>query len=384
MRVLQTPPRLYPAIGGVETVVLSLSRALADLGHEVEVLCADEPARGPSTVAGIPTRRLWYPIKVANTNITPALPAHLALRRFDVVHTHLPTPWSADWSALLGRARRKGVVLSYYNDILGSGSAGQVASLYNRLCLPVTLRLVHRVVINSTHLLDKPGSPLRRARRKLRQLPNGVDTELLRPQPELRQPGRIGFLAVLDQFHRYKGADVLLEATRQLACRGHTIDLRIGGDGPLRAEYASTAASLGISDHVRFEGFVPEGSLPDFLNSCQVFVLPSTDAMREGYGLVALEAMACGLPVVVTEATGVAALVRDCDAGFVVPPGDPAALALAIERLISSPDIAHHHGMQGRKAMEERHSWKAIAHEFEQLYTQAINAARTPRKRLHS
>lgn len=376
MRVLQAPPRLYPAIGGVETVVLSLSRALVDLGHHVEVLCADEPSGSPSRVGGIRTRRLWYPVKVANTNITPALPMHLALQRFDVVHAHLPTPWSADWPAIIGRIRRKGVVLSYYNDIVGSGLARAVALLYNLLPLRLTLSLAHRVVINSTHLLDNRGSPLLRVRQKLHQVHNGVDTARLYPRPELRQAGRIGFLAVLDEFHRYKGVDVLLEATRRLAGHGHDLDIRIAGEGALKAEYRAMAASMGIGEQVHFAGFIPDRSLVEFYNACQVFVLPTTDMRQEGYGLVAMEAMACGVPVVVTDAAGVAGLVRDCHAGLVVPARDPSALAGAIEQFLSDPDLAGYHGTQGRKAVQERFSWRAIAHEYEQLYAQALAAAR--------
>jgi glycosyltransferase involved in cell wall biosynthesis len=374
--VLQAPPRLYPAIGGVETVVLSLSRALVDLGHHVEVLCADEPSGSPSRVAGIRTRRLWYPLKVANTNITPALPLHLALQHFDVVHAHVPTPWSADWPAIIGRVRKKGVVLSYYNDIVGTGLASAIALLYNLLPLRLTLGLAHRVVINSTHLLDDPASPLLRVRQKLRHVHNGVDTARLCPKPELRQAGRIGFLAVLDEFHRYKGVDILLKATRELSGRGQAVDLRIGGEGALKVEYRNMAASMGLGDDVRFEGFVPERALVDFYNTCQVFVLPATDARQEGYGLVAMEAMACGVPVVVTDAAGIADLVRDCNAGLVVPARDPSALAGAIEQFLSDPELARHQGAQGRKAVEERFSWRAIAHEYEQLYAQALAAAR--------
>jgi glycosyltransferase involved in cell wall biosynthesis len=380
MRILQTPPRFYPYVGGVETVAVALSRALVTLGHDVTVICADEPPGGPTRFDGADIHRLWYPAKVANTNITPALPMALWRTPFDVIHTHLPTPWSADWSVLIGRARRKGVVLTYYNDIVGGGGAATaIARLYNTAWLPVALALAHRVVFNSASLFERPGTPLKAVERKACLVPNGVDTRRFYPKPELRTAGKIGFLAVLDDFHRYKGLDVLLRSAQELDGRGLEGTLLVGGSGALRSEYERLAASLGLVDRVRFLGFVPDSELLDFFNGCQVFVLPTTDRRREGFGLVVVEAMACGVPVVVTSAAGVADVVRETGAGIVVPPGDTSALTSALERLLTEPGLARQLGERGRKATEKRFDWTAIARRYEPLYEEAMAIGRRPR-----
>ncbi|MDP7494745.1 MAG: glycosyltransferase, partial [Candidatus Undinarchaeales archaeon] len=114
MRILHTPVRFHPYTGGVENYVLELGRRIAARGHEVAVVCADEPHASGCEVDGISVRRLSYLGKIANTNVTPTLPLRLLRERFDILHTHLPTPWSADWSAIVSWMRRKPMVLTYH------------------------------------------------------------------------------------------------------------------------------------------------------------------------------------------------------------------------------------------------------------------------------
>jgi glycosyltransferase involved in cell wall biosynthesis len=374
MRILQTPARFYPFIGGVENVVAELSRALVELGHEVTVVCAAEPPGSATSLDGVKVRRLSYLFKVANTNITPALPLHLLRERYDVVHTHLPTPWAADWSALLGRLRGKGVVLTYYNDIVGTGAAAAIAQAYNLVVLPVTLGAAHQIVVNSDAATSNSRSPLMRARDRIVLIPNGVDTQRLHPVDRLRIPGTIGFLALLDEFHRYKGLDVLLHAVKQLVDGGQDVKVLVGGEGSLRAEFEQTAERLGVSEHIHFQGFVPDSQLHNFFNRCEVFVLPSTDRRQEGFGLVALEAMACGVPVIVSSAAGVAGTLEQSRAAVIIPPGDATALANAIRALLASPLEAERLGRQGRSLVETQFSWHSLARIYEQVYEAACRS----------
>ena len=104
MKILQTPVRFYPFVGGVENYVHSLNKELVKLGHEVTVVCANEPKVKPEEMMeGIKVKRLNYIGKIANTNITLKLPLELFREDFDLVHTHIPTPRSADWSAIVAR-----------------------------------------------------------------------------------------------------------------------------------------------------------------------------------------------------------------------------------------------------------------------------------------
>src|SRR5664280_2480803 len=97
MKIVQTPVRFYPFTGGVENYVYYMSKELVKLGHDVKVICANEPSSiKEEIVDGINIKRLHYITKIANTNITPGFPFALSSEDFDIIHTHIPTPWSAD------------------------------------------------------------------------------------------------------------------------------------------------------------------------------------------------------------------------------------------------------------------------------------------------
>lgn len=373
MNILQTPVRFYPAIGGVETVVLGLSRALAQRGHRVHVLTSDEPSAQPTQLDGVRITRLRTAAKLANTNITPALPLHLMREPFDIVHTHLPTPWSADWSAWMGRVRGKAVVTSFYNEIVGqTGAASAFAKTYNATAFKALLRASHRLITLTPEHISSPISPLKNALGKTRLLKAGIDTAQFAPMPELRQPNVVSFLAVLDEFHRYKGLDVLLRAMAQVRARNAQARLRVGGQGALRGEYERMAAELGLGANVEFLGRLPDAQLAPFFNQSSVFVLPSTSGAQEGYGLVALEAMACGVPVITTSEAGLAPIAQQANAALVVPAGNAAALANAIERVLGDPALAAQLSANGQALIQNKFSWAAIAQEYESVYAEAI------------
>ncbi|MCU4718209.1 glycosyltransferase [Halapricum hydrolyticum] len=376
MRVLQTPVRFAPSIGGVETYVHSLSRALVEAGHEVSVVCASPDVDVPAleTVDGIEVHRLRTTGRIANTDLTPGLPVALLreLRRADVVHTHLPTPWSADVSAFLGLVADRPVVVTYHNDIVGTGLADRVAKLYNRTVLQATLRIADRILITQPAYLQR--SPhLKPFAEKVRVVSNGVDTDLFAPGdvPPARQrelgfdpDGRnCFFLSVLDSFHEYKGLDVLLAALAGDEW-SEPPRLVVGGEGDAREGYENRAAELGIADRVRFAGRLSTAELVDAYNAADVFVLPSTDGDQEGFGLVLLEALSCGVPVVCTDVVGVADDVRAHDLGVVVEPGDEGALAAAIEDVLGETFDA----AAARSLCQEQYSWRSKAAEIVDIY----------------
>ena len=142
----------------------------------------------------------------------------------------------------------------------------------------------------------------------------------------------------------YKGLPVLLDAMA-----GVDGTLILAGEGRDRAALATQASRLGIAGRVRFLGDVAEDELPALYHACDVFVLPST-ASTEGFGLVQLEAMACAKPVVSTRLpTGVAVVNRHGVTGLTVPPGDAAALAEALNRLLHDRTLASAYGAMARR-----------------------------------
>ena len=202
-------------------------------------------------------------------------------------------------------------------------------------------------------------------------VPNGLDLEdYPEPSPERRAAARdrIGAKGVVvgyaGRLLAMKGVDVLLRAAAILAgaraaATGFTVV--IVGDGPERATLESLARELGLADRIQFRPAVPHESVPEVFAAFDVTVIPSltTRTWKEQFGRVAVEAMAAGSVPVVSDSGALPSVVGD--AGIVTPEGDPAALARALERLLSSQGERDSFALRGRERVRERFTWSAIA-----------------------
>ena len=366
MKILQTPARIF-ATGGVESYVRNLSKELIEMGHDVEVICADGPGEN-EVDQRIHTKTLKSRGKMANTSITPYLPLALHREDFDILHTHLPTPWSADWSGLISRLKKRPLVLTYHNDIVGEGWAGQIAWIYNKTALKLLMKSAGGIIVTRNRYV----SPyLKEYAGKVFFIPLGIDVEAFRPRAAPPK-GDIFFLSVLDEFHRYKGLEVLFAALKIMKQELPDVRLVVGGRGCMLDHYRRMAGSLGIGDNVSFAGFIPSEKLIEYYNGCKLFALPSTDLSREGFGIVPLEAMACERPVVVTEIMGMAGDINECGAGMVVRCNDKEALASSMLAILKDDDLARRMGAEGRKLAIGKYSWRRAAEQIERVYRELL------------
>jgi len=372
MKILQTPVRFYPFIGGVENYVYYLSKELVKLSHEVTVICANEPfTKKKEIIDGIKVKRLFYFGKVANTNITPQLPFALSKENFDIIHTHIPTPWSADWSNIVSKFRKKPLVVTYHNDIIGNGFVDNIAKFYNHTSLKSLLNKADCIIITQPNYIHS--SPyLGKYEDKIQVIPNGVDVDKFKPLNLNKQKNSIFFLSLLDEFHKYKGFDYLLNALKIVKVDIHDVKLVIGGTGKLLDYYRNMANDLGLNDNVEFHGFIPHDKIVEYYSKSSVFVLPSISSKQEGFGIVALEALACKTPVISTEIVGVANDVKKNNAGIIVPPKDVNKLANAIIKMLTKDDLSQKMGINGRKLVEERYTWASIAKMAEKVYNELL------------
>lgn len=374
MKIVQTPVRFYPFTGGVENYVYYLSRELVKSGVQVKVICANEPKiESKQVVEGIEVERLPYTGKIANTNLTTGLPSALSAGDYDIIHTHIPTPWSADWSAFYSKAKGKPLVVTYHNDIIGEGFANLIARVYNSIGLKYVLKAVDKIIITQPNYL-KSSSYLTKYRDKIEVIPNGVDTDKFQPKKSLDKDDGvvIFFLSVLDEYHKYKGLDYLLEALKTVKKTVPDVKLIVGGKGVLLDHYKDMAASLGLEDNVEFAGFIRDEEIANYYSRANVFVLPSISSLQEGFGIVALEALACETPVITTDIVGVADDIVKSEAGIVIPPKNAYKLATALIDVLGDVDTQREMGKRGRKLVEEIYTWKGVAESMTKLYKKLL------------
>ena len=349
LRVLQVGKFYAPVRGGMETYLKHLCDGLRTAA-DVEVLVANTHATTVREVVdGVPVTRVASHGRVRATSIAPGYLHALAATEADVVHLHAPNP-TAELALLAAmRRRRARIVVTWHSDVVRQRILG-------RLYRPVSRRLLARAdavcvatpnhVRASTLLPDFAG--------KCRTCPFGVDLDALRADPRAvaeiraRYGGRPLVLGA-GRLVYYKGFDVLVEA---MAGLGATLVL--AGDGPLRLALEERVRVLDLDDDVVFAGAVDD--LRPLFAACDVFVLPSTHR-SEAFGIVQLEAMAFGKPVVSTRlGTGVDWVNAHGLTGLTVPPRDVRALREALAALLGSPALRARLGAAGRRRVEQEYT----------------------------
>ena len=230
-----------------------------------------------------------------------------------------------------------------------------------------------RYTLRKADVITATGNRLAAATRRyapsgteVKVVPYGVDIKRFEPTPRVIRdgPSVIGTVARLS---REKGVKYLIRAFDSLN-PGHDAILRIAGDGPERRKLEAEIRRRGLEDRVELRGWVEYEDLPAFLQSLDIFALPS---LYEGFGVAAVEAAAMALPVVASDVHGIPDVVVDGVTGFLRPPGDAAALAAAFETLIEAPDSRRRLGEAGRAFVAEHYDWQENAALMGRLYEQA-------------
>lgn len=374
VRVVHVGKFYPPHPGGMERHLEDLARGLRDRA-EVEaevVVSADGPRTTVETVDGVRVTRVGTRATVAGASLNPGMAAAIRAARADLVHLHHPNPTaSLSWRA---SGHRGPLVVTYHSDIVRQ----RVLRALVAPLLDGVLRRAAAIVASSPDYAAS--SPvLRRHAARVRVIPFGIDPAPLREVDAdavraLRQ--RYGGRVVLavGRLVYYKGLQYLVRAMRTVPGT-----LLVAGDGPLRPALDAEARAAGVADRVAFLGAVPD--LRPLYHAADVLALPSV-ARSEAFGLVQLEAMACGVPVVNTRLdTGVPFVSRDGETGLTVPPADAEALAAALRRLLDDAPLRARLGEAARRRVDEVFGRDAMVSRTADLYHEAMaRAAADPRR----
>ena len=319
----------------------------------------------------------------------PLIPSLARVEGFDVVHVHYPFIFGSELTLLgrLAKRRRKQALLVHYkNQLLGKGAWGRLFAVYEHTVSPRLIRAADRIcVLSADHARSVPylRAVAERSPEKLVRMPNGVDVEEFSPGGDdggLRE--RLGipsgalaaaFVATLDRAHQFKRLDVAIESLTRPG--GEDVHLIVAGGGDLLEEFRGEAAAAGVAERVHFLGAVPHAMLPAVLRAADLLLL--TTEPPESFGIVLIEAMACGLPAIASDYPGVRAVVDDRETGRLVPLGDADAVARALGEMKGlGAEGRVRLGLAGREKAEGEWAWPALLDRMDATYDDAIAARR--------
>ena len=370
-RILEVNKFYPPHIGGIETVVQAVAEGLCDRAEVSVLVCRDR--RGGSE------QRVYNGVKIRTcgswgTYFSCPLsfsffPAYRkAAKQADVIHLHMPFPLG-DLACLLSHSRSR-IVLSWHSDVV---KQKRLRALY----LPLMRRFLDRadaiIVATQGHIDSAP--ELQRVREKCHIIPYGICTEAylcaartpyLTERATDRSAKKVLFTGRLVY---YKGADVLLEAFAQT----NGCELFFAGEGDLMQPLQDRAATLGLTERVHFLGRLSDADLKSAFADCDLFVLPSVQN-SEAFGIVQLEAMVYGKPVINTALpTGVPYVSLHGQTGLTVPPGDASALAAAINTLVQDDALRRRYGEAARRRVLDEFEQEQMLERIFALLTESTN-----------
>ncbi|MFP4475049.1 MAG: glycosyltransferase family 4 protein [Desulfatibacillaceae bacterium] len=210
-------------------------------------------------------------------------------------------------------------------------------------------------------------------RADVRTLYWGVDLQDFQPAGEREEDGGTVKIGFCKRLHHLAAPDVMLDAfSRALEKADVALELHMAGDGPMASELRDRAEALGLGESVRWRGWISGNrSLARFFREMDVFCMPSR---RESLGVAAIEAMACGIPVVSTYVGGIPEVVEHGVSGILVDSGDVEALSDALVRLAEDPDARLQMGRAGRRVAEKRFDWQHSVRNMIAIYEEILSA----------
>ncbi len=361
MKIAQVVCAYPPYAGGIGNSAQTIGQLLA-AEHEVATFA-------PQTI------KPW--LRYGHGAFLPQL--FFKLRHFDYIYLHYPFFGTAEvvWFFKLFFRKPK-LIIHYHMDVKNLSLIAKILSLPSRLIRPLLLRQAETIVSASLDYIKS--SQIRKYLaahpEKFQEIPFGVDLKKFQPKL-LNRPAdnqviakakeivnyindtfikrdrlNLLFVGALDKAHYFKGIDVLLRALVILTSRRWR--LKIVGEGDLKPEYEALAKKLRLENQVEFPAKLAGAELVRAFQEADLLLLPSTNS-NEAFGLVLIEAMACGVPVIASRLPGVRSVFRDHSEGLLVEPGDVLDLKNKLEFICNNERLRRNMALSARRLTEERY-----------------------------
>jgi glycosyltransferase involved in cell wall biosynthesis len=372
MKIAHIISTFPPYQGGMGNSVACFAKELLPFGHEVTVLTPNFKRAQDETDdwQGIKVVRLKPLLALGNAAILPGI--LLCLKEFDVVHLHYPFYGTAELVILakLFNPLRLKLAVHYHMDTKARGGKGLIFSLYNAFWLPLILRLADAITCASLDYVKHSfiGGYYLKHRDKFTQVSFGVDLEQFQPDHNYNGAAKnILFVGGLDRAHYFKGVDNLIKAFALVAQKLPQARLTILGNGELAQAYQHLARLQQLGNKITFVENVSDEALVSYYQQASLLVLPSIN-QNEAFGLVLLEAMACGKPVVASNLPGVRSVFKNGKQGLIVKPGDINDVAEKIIRILQDEKTQARMGEAARALVEKKYSWAAAGEKLNEIY----------------
>lgn len=384
IRILQVNKLYYPFTGGIEQVVRQIAEGLSDCTDMRVLVCSEGGKAKDEMIHHVKIYRAASIGMIGNLPIPVNLVSQLRTlaKEADIIQFHMPFPFG-DLAGLLSGYHGK-IVIWWHSDVVRQ----KKMMFFYKPIMEKFLKRADRIIVATKGHIE--GSVyLQPYRNKCVVIPFGVKEELehradqyweeyLKKESSQKETG-LSFLFV-GRFVYYKGCDVLLEAFADLLGESELPHrLIMVGSGPMEKELRELAVRKKLLDSVEFTGTVSGERLYQKFETCDVFVLPSV-ARSEAFGLVQIEAMAFGKPVINTRLdSGVPYVSLDKVTGLTIPPGDKKALKEAMHYMEQHPEERKRMGNMGRQRMKQEYREKKMLERLKKLYEELLEEDRKER-----
>ena len=363
MKIAQVTAVFPPYRGGIGQVAWQYAKGLDELKEKVEVFTVDYGLKQnfKFTCHFLKAWPRW-----GKAGFCPQL--LWRLDKFAVVQLHYPAFGLAEivcfWRYL---NKNKKLFLFYHHDLVGKGILGKFFWFYQKLILPLILKMSDVILVSSFDYVEN--SVIKKYyfkhQEKFVALPFGADDIFLPTQEKKSNKKNILFVGGLDRNHYFKGVDKLISACSRL--QTNDWQLTIVGSGELMPVYQSLATKFKIQDKVIFTGTQTDNELVKLYQNAYIFCLPSIDK-TEAFGIVLLEAMACGTPVIASNLPGVRAVVRENETGLLVSPGSVDDLATKLDLILQDENKQKIFGQKANQVVAEFYRWSKIIKKLRDIY----------------
>ncbi|MDD3804487.1 MAG: glycosyltransferase family 4 protein [bacterium] len=369
LKVLLVSDPYYPYPSGISEYTFYLAKYLRKFGHSVIILTTHYPGEKDEEDLLRFGRVLMIPMNKSYATMSfgmeiPSKVKNLLFNNhFDIVHLNGPFPPSISFFAL---HYSKSVNIAAFLNAgfsFNSTGAGIARMLYKKYLNKISGRFA---LSETARMAMEPYFP-----GDYEIIPAGVDTEVFSKNANIRTDLkktslRILFLGRLDE---RKGIIVMIKAFKKLLTKKPDAKLVVAGKGPLDSEARNLAKSLSIEESVEFKGFIPFGEIPSYYRSADIYVSPALGG--ESFGIVLLEAMAVGAPVVASRIHGYSQVIKDNENGLLFETGDTDDLVSKILQLADDNNLREKCIKNGF-LLAEKYSWENVASRIEKFYIEKL------------